>query len=66
MRARSAATAEPLAAEIDALRALATNPVRKLVVLGPEDGGVEHCSIDNFPLVRDLAADWIADTLGIA
>jgi dienelactone hydrolase len=39
---------------------------RKLVVLGPEDGGVEHCSIDNFPLVRDLAADWIADTLGIA
>jgi len=39
---------------------------RKLVVLGPEDGGVEHCSIDNFPLVRDLAADWIADTLCIA
>jgi len=39
---------------------------RKLVVLGPEDGGVEHCSIDNFPLVRDLAADWISDTLGIA
>jgi len=39
---------------------------RRLVVLGPEDGGVEHCSIDNFPLVRDLAADWIADTLGIA
>jgi len=38
---------------------------RKLVVLGPEDGGVEHCSVDNFPLVRDLAADWIADTLGI-
>jgi len=35
---------------------------RKLVVLGPEDGGVEHCSIDNFPLVRDLVADWIADT----
>ena len=38
---------------------------RKLVVLGPEDGGVEHCSIDNFPLVRDLAADWIADTLDV-
>ncbi len=38
---------------------------RKLVVLQPEDGGVEHCSIDNFPLVRDLAADWIADTLAI-
>ncbi len=38
---------------------------RKLVVLGPEDGGVEHCSIDNFPLVRDLVADWIADTLDV-
>ena len=36
---------------------------RKLVVLQPEDGGVEHCSVDNFPLVRDLAADWITDTL---
>lgn len=38
---------------------------RKLVVLGPEDGGVEHCSIDNFPLVRDIAADWIADVFEI-
>ncbi len=38
---------------------------RKLVVLQPEDGGVEHCSVDNFPLVRDLAADWIADTLDV-
>jgi fermentation-respiration switch protein FrsA (DUF1100 family) len=45
--------------------AACNSPGRKLVVLGPEDGGVEHCSIDNFPLVRDLAADWIADTLGI-
>jgi dienelactone hydrolase len=46
--------------------AACNSPARKLVVLEPEDGGVEHCSIDNFPLVRDLAADWIADTLGIA
>ena len=21
----------------------------KLIILGPEDGGVEHCSIDSFP-----------------
>jgi dienelactone hydrolase len=46
--------------------AACNSPARRLVVLGPEDGGVEHCSVDNFPLVRDLAADWIADTLGIA
>ena len=45
--------------------AACNSPARTLVVLGPEDGGVEHCSIDNFPLVRDLAADWIADTLHI-
>jgi len=38
---------------------------RKLVVLQPEDGGVEHCAMDNFPLARDLAADWIADIFGI-
>lgn len=38
---------------------------RKLIVLGPEDGGVEHCSIDNFPLVREITADWIADVLNM-
>jgi fermentation-respiration switch protein FrsA (DUF1100 family) len=36
---------------------------RKLVVLGPEDGGVEHCSIDNVPLATEIAADWITDVL---
>jgi dienelactone hydrolase len=36
---------------------------RKLIVLGPEDGGVEHCSVDNLPLVIDLIADWIIDTV---
>jgi dienelactone hydrolase len=36
---------------------------RKLVVLGPEDGGVEHCSVDNLPLATDLMADWILDTM---
>jgi dienelactone hydrolase len=39
------------------------SPIKKLVVLGPEDGGVEHCSIDNGPLIREIAADWIADVL---
>jgi dienelactone hydrolase len=39
------------------------SPNKKLVVLGPEDGGVEHCSIDNGPLVREIACDWISDVL---
>ncbi|OGT29769.1 MAG: hypothetical protein A3E87_05400 [Gammaproteobacteria bacterium RIFCSPHIGHO2_12_FULL_35_23] len=39
------------------------SPNRKLVVLGQEDGGIEHCSIDNFPLVREITADWISDML---
>ena len=33
------------------------------MVLGPEEGGVEHCSIDNGPLVREIACNWIADVL---
>ena len=39
------------------------SPNKKLVVLGPEDGGVEHCSIDNGPLIREIACDWIAEVL---
>ena len=43
--------------------AAVNSPSRKLVVLGPEDGGVEHCSVDNLPLATDLMADWILDTV---
>ncbi len=39
------------------------SPNKKLVVLGLEDGGVEHCSIDNGPLIREIACDWIASVL---
>lgn len=39
------------------------SPNRKLIILGKEDGGVEHCSIDNFPLIREITADWISDIL---
>jgi dienelactone hydrolase len=39
------------------------SPNKKLVVLGPEDGGVEHCSIDNGPLIREIACDWISEVL---
>jgi dienelactone hydrolase len=43
--------------------AAVNSPSRKLVVLGPEEGGVEHCSIDNGPLVREIACNWIAGVL---
>jgi fermentation-respiration switch protein FrsA (DUF1100 family) len=38
---------------------------RKLIVLGPKDGRVEHCSVDNLPLVIDLIADWMVDTMEV-
>jgi hypothetical protein len=43
--------------------AAVNSPSRKLVVLGPEDGGIEHCSIDNGPLIREIACNWIVDVL---
>ncbi len=43
--------------------AAVNSPSRKLVVLGPDDGGVEHCSIDNGPLIREIVCNWIADAL---
>jgi fermentation-respiration switch protein FrsA (DUF1100 family) len=39
------------------------SPNRKLVLLQPEDGGAEHCLIDNVPLARGIMADWIAEVL---
>lgn len=36
---------------------------RKLIVLGADDGGVEHCSTDNGPLNRETVCDWIAGVL---
>jgi fermentation-respiration switch protein FrsA (DUF1100 family) len=36
---------------------------RKLIILGADDGGIEHCSIDNGPLSREIMSDWIAEVL---
>ena len=36
---------------------------RKLVLLTEEDGGVEHCSIDNPRYASELMSDWVADVL---
>lgn len=35
----------------------------ELVVIRPEDGGAEHCQLDNINTGRDLLADKIAETL---
>ena len=37
---------------------------RNLVELSAEQGGSEHCSLDNIPAVRAIMADWIAEVLG--
>jgi dienelactone hydrolase len=36
---------------------------RKLIILCADDGGIEHCSIDNGPLSREIMSDWIAKVL---
>ncbi len=42
---------------------LVNSPRRELKIFGDRQGGVEHCSIDNVPVVRDYICDWIAETL---
>lgn len=39
------------------------SPGRKLHIHTAEEGGVEHCSVDNFDVTVDVIADWIAGTL---
>jgi fermentation-respiration switch protein FrsA (DUF1100 family) len=39
---------------------LTASPRRELKIFGEREGGVEHCSIDNMPVVRDYICDWIA------
>ncbi|WP_344072971.1 alpha/beta hydrolase family protein [Microbacterium sediminicola] len=36
------------------------SPDRELRIFTPEEGGVEHIGLDNFPLVSQFTADWIA------
>jgi len=42
---------------------LVNSPKRELRVFTDREGGVEHCSVDNMPLVRDYLCDWIAETV---
>jgi alpha-beta hydrolase superfamily lysophospholipase len=51
----------PLQQAIDTFEA-ATNRNRKLKIFKADEGGVEHCQIDNRALAADYLADWFADT----
>lgn len=41
-----------------------SSPRAELLVIGPEDGGDQHCNIDNHPTACNAMADWAAETLG--
>lgn len=43
----------------DLFEDLTGSPRRELKVFTEREGGVEHCSIDNMPVVRDYICDWI-------
>jgi dienelactone hydrolase len=40
------------------------SPKTQLKVFGREEGGAEHCQLDNAALAGDYMADWFAETLG--
>ena len=42
---------------------LVNSPKRELKIFTRREGGVEHCSIDNLPVVRDYICDWIEETV---
>lgn len=39
------------------------SPARKLHIHTAAEGGVEHCSVDNFDITVDTIADWVAEIL---
>ena len=40
------------------------SPRRDLRIFTSEEGGIEHCGVDNLPVQIDYMADWAADVLG--
>ncbi len=43
-----------------------TAPHKHLKIFTAEEGGTEHCQVDNRPLGLDYIADWLVETLGLA
>ena len=42
---------------------LVNSPARELKIFTDREGGVEHCSIDDVPVVRDYICDWVENTV---
>jgi esterase/lipase len=38
------------------------SPKRELRIFTPEEGGTEHISLDNLPVVASFIADWVTET----
>ena len=41
------------------------SPNRKLKIFTLEEGGAEHCQIDNRQLIGDVMSDWAAEIFGL-
>ncbi|MBW2370139.1 MAG: alpha/beta hydrolase, partial [Deltaproteobacteria bacterium] len=40
------------------------SPNKELKIFTPEDGGIEHCQVDNNLLGIEYISDWVAEVLG--
>ena len=40
------------------------SPGKKLKVFTFDEGGAEHCQVDNNAMAVDYMADWVAEVLG--
>ena len=47
----------------DLYRDLVNSPHRELKVFTAREGGIEHCGVDDMPMVTDYICDWIDETI---
>jgi len=53
----------PLHYAYDLYNDLVNSPARELKIFSDQEGGVEHCSVDNQPVARDYICEWIDHTV---
>ncbi len=54
----------PVSNAYKVIEAAVNSPARKLKIFTEEEGGSEHCQVDNTTMGVDYMADWVAETLG--
>lgn len=54
----------PISIAQKTIDAAVNSPVRKLKIFTADEGGVDHCQVDNVALVREYISDWVAGILG--